>query len=223
AAVGWANSIADGLRVVQRTIPGVVDLIKTGQFNTEAWADTDIGSGSRLVSGLLIARGVFMSIVDTVTEVVGAIRDRFAELSSGSEGDGFTRLGDAALRFGSLLRDDVIPLLGTLATTLGTAFVDVSSVIGISTWELFLTTLELALGVLESLAPALQVVADWLKEHNGLVTTAVALYVGYNAAVKAISFAQLIISYITMNNLRKLPIFYIYGEIAAWVALRLEV
>src|SRR5690606_12819438 len=112
---------------------------------------------------------------------------------------------------------------GTLATTLGTAFVDVSSVIGISTWELFLTTLELALGVLESLAPALQVVADWLKEHNGLVTTAVALYVGYNAAVKAISFAQLIISYITMNNLRKLSIFYIYGEIAAWVALRLEV
>lgn len=64
---------------------------------------------------------------------------------------------------------ELLPVASSLIGTLGKA----SAALGLSSWTIFVNTLEIAGSVLEATAKPLEVVADFLEDHPGLVMAAV--------------------------------------------------
>ncbi|MEC4856725.1 tape measure protein [Mycobacteroides chelonae] len=67
------------------------------------------------------------------------------------------------------------PALVQIGKSLGQA----SAALGVSSWQVFLTTLKAASGVLQALTPPLQLLADLMSAHPALVTTAAAAWLGF--------------------------------------------
>ncbi|EOM77900.1 hypothetical protein DW322_08860 [Rhodococcus rhodnii] len=71
---------------------------------------------------------------------------------------------------------DVAPAVGTIASSLARA----SASLGVSTWQIFLTTLEASATILDgTVVPALQLVAGLMESQQGLVTAGVAAWLGF--------------------------------------------
>lgn len=79
----------------------------------------------------------------------------------------FEQLASAAVKLG--------PPIGQIVAALGQA----TAALGISTWQVFVSTLQAAGAVAEALAGPLGVVADFLQDHPGMVTAAVAAWAGF--------------------------------------------
>ncbi|MFV8266481.1 phage tail tape measure protein [Mycolicibacterium peregrinum] len=69
------------------------------------------------------------------------------------------------------------PALGEIAKSLGTA----AAAIGGAAWKAFVTTLETVASAVRVITPALKTVGDLMSAHQGLVTAAVAAWLGFKA------------------------------------------
>ena len=147
------------------------------------------------------AAGVFTGItnsIDNLADKSGPYIDRFDSWIGGSAIPKLRELGttakDAAAGFlnssevQSLAANtkDVFSELITsgarLAPTIGQIageLAKASASLGISGWQLFLTTLEATNGVITAFTPAIEALSGFMADHPALVTAAVAAYTGF--------------------------------------------
>ena len=221
-AIEWANKLADGMGKVKNALPGIVDLLSTGQYNTEAWANTDIGESSPLVSGVLKFRDAITGISALVSKVATSFLSAFS--TEDVDTSSFSELGETLGSIASTLIDDLLPAFTQLGTTLAVAFGNVSSIIGFSTWQLFLVTLQIVAAIFNDvLAPALVWVAELMAENQTLINGLVIAYSAYKIALMGIGLKKHIVELYALIVARIKHIGFLYGEIAAWIALRIEV
>ena len=127
---------------------------------------------------LISALGFGTTLLKEVTPRVREVSEQIADLIS--KGPGLGRIFDSAqlssainstkALFGQLA--DVVEDLGPAAAELGSAFAKASAMVGISTWELFVDALRLALTALEAIAPALKAVTGLLNDHPSILAAA---------------------------------------------------
>lgn len=81
--------------------------------------------------------------------------------------------------FGSLSSSvkGAAPALGEIAKSLGTA----AAAVGGAAWKAFVTTLETVASAVRVITPALKTIGDLMSAHQGLVTAAVAAWLGFKA------------------------------------------
>ncbi|AUH68525.1 tape measure protein [Gordonia sp. YC-JH1] len=103
---------------------------------------------------------------------------------------------------------DVMPAL----TGIGQALAQASATIGIGTWQLFLTTLQAATGVLNIINPGLQTLADLMKAHPALVTAALGAWVGFKTVPGMISKVSDVLSPLTSRVTGARDAFKGFGE-----------
>ncbi|MCE5291599.1 MAG: tape measure protein [Nocardiaceae bacterium] len=92
------------------------------------------------------------------------------------------QLADAALR--------AAPAIGQIGKSLATA----SAAVGVSAWQIFLSTLEAATGVINALVPVLQTVASLMSQHQGLVNAAALAWVAFKTVPNALNLVQAAVS-----------------------------
>lgn len=139
------------------------------------------------------AGGAFRGItelLDDLNGVAGPAMEQVAawlERAGGAASDAFAKFResefarDAMADLGGIFRSlagtasDVWPSLVKIAGALG----DASAALGVSAWDAFVSTLEVAAGVLDALSGPLDLIANVMKSQPGLVTAALAAWVGF--------------------------------------------
>lgn len=95
----------------------------------------------------------------------------------------FSTLADAAV--------EVAPAVGQIIASLSAA----TAAVGISVWEILLTTLEVLADVLVTvLVPMLQALAEWMAENQSTVTTLVALFTAWKIAMMGLAVFRTIMA-----------------------------
>lgn len=145
----------------------------------------------------------FQELREDIDEFVNGARISLIRFKAG-----FTRGLDAnpMQRFGSGVRDTLDRLGGVLQTIgppvrdlvmafgpLIETFARASAKIGISTWAVFLTLLELAAQIIATLLPATTSLVDWLARNEAVVTALLGAYIAWSLTMKAIAFTKLIV------------------------------
>lgn len=127
---------------------------------------------------LISALGFGTTLLKEVTPRVREVSERIAELVSrapelGKVFDSGTL--SSAINSTKALFDQlagVVEDLGPAAAELGSAFAKATAMVGISTWELLVDALRLALTALEAIAPALKTVTGLLNDHPSILAAA---------------------------------------------------
>lgn len=149
----------DGAGSVTNALDGLNTKLGPIMGNLETWL-TDRGVPALKEFGSsLIALGQ----TDTAHRVINETKDAVAQLWSAGE--------------------KLLPTVVSLMGTLGKA----SAALGVSAWQIFVSTLQTAGSVLEAVAGPLGSVSDFLAEHPGLVTAAVGAWAGFKTVPGVIS------------------------------------
>lgn len=168
--------------------------LKTGETVSGAFANLKAALGRAGAAALDTGFGKLPGFLTGLTQAVDAATPRIAELSKAFSAKMFDEWlpkaqqvfeqlkgsGDAGrLRevFASLAGtvNDALPSILAIGKSLGEA----SAAVGVSTWKIFLTTLEAAAGVLQTVAPLLETLAGLMSDNQGLVTALVAGWAGF--------------------------------------------
>lgn len=144
------------------------------------------------------AFGGVTDLLDGMNAKAGPVMDQFAKWLTGTGIPALKDFGSSALEAFDNLRSSstVVGLLDRtksafsglfsagreLAPTLvniGEALGKASAALGVSGWQLFLTTLEGVGAVAEALTPPLEAVSNFMSDHPAIVTAAVGAWVGF--------------------------------------------
>lgn len=104
-----------------------------------------------------------------------SVTEAFSEMTKSSKvatlvkatGDAFAGMFEAG--------KGLAPVVGNIAVSLGEA----SAALGISGWQLFLTTLEGVSNVAKAVTPPLETISNFMSEHPAIVTAAVGAWTGF--------------------------------------------
>lgn len=160
AALGRLGAAAEGpaferLRVSFNKITGAVDEVtpKVGAFA----ASLDATMFDEWIPAAQNAWQQLTQLRDNTT-----VRSTLTELSAV-----FASLSTTVIRLG--------PPLAQIGQSFGRA----SAALGVSSWRLFVTALEAAAGVLNTITPAVETLARLMHDHQGVVTTAAAAWLAF--------------------------------------------
>lgn len=166
AAMDRQGAAADVAAAKTRGLPGAIERVKNNLESLQLKAyDAFQGPVTKLVDK-------FAAALDGVGDAAEGVGPKVAALFSGLGSSGaaqdvwsrtvaaFSGLANAAVRLG--------PPLATVGASLATA----SAALGVSAWQLFVTALEAVAGVLNTLAPLIQGLGNFMQSHQGLVTAA---------------------------------------------------
>lgn len=166
AAMDRQGAAADVAAAKTRGLPGAIERVKNNLESLQLKAyDAFQGPVTKLVDK-------FAAALEGVGDAAEGVGPKVAALFSGLGSSGaaqdvwsrtvaaFSGLANAAVRLG--------PPLATVGASLATA----SAALGVSAWQLFVTALEAVAGVLNTLAPLIQGLGNFMQSHQGLVTAA---------------------------------------------------
>lgn len=102
--------------------------------------------------------------------------------------------------------------VGPALRDIGQALAQASAAIGFGTWQLFVTTLQAATGVLNILNPALKFLGDLMKNHSVLVTAALAAWLGFKTVPGMLSKVTDVMSPLTSRVTSVRDVFKGFGD-----------
>jgi TP901 family phage tail tape measure protein len=165
-AIDRQGAAADVAAAKTRGLPGAIERVKNNLESLQLKAyDAFQGPVTKLVDK-------FAAALEGVGNAAEGAGPKVAALFSGLGSSGavqevwartaaaFAGLATAAVKLG--------PPLATIGSSLATA----SAALGVSAWQLFVTALEAAAGTLNTIAPLLQGIGNFMSSHQGLVTAA---------------------------------------------------
>ncbi len=165
-AMDRQGAAADVAAAKTRGLPGAIERVKNNLESLQLKAyDAFQGPVTKLVDK-------FAAALEGVGNAAEGAGPKVAALFSGLGSSGavqevwartaaaFAGLATAAVKLG--------PPLATIGSSLATA----SAALGVSAWQLFVTALEAAAGTLNTIAPLLQGIGNFMSSHQGLVTAA---------------------------------------------------
>lgn len=111
----------------------------------------------------------------TLIDGVAQVPDKLSELAKNPQVQSL--LDETRKAFSSLADSAKVawPAIERIGTSLGTAAV----AIGGAAWKAFVTVLESVAAVVRTITPALKIIGDMMAAHQGIVTTAVAAWLGF--------------------------------------------
>lgn len=165
-AMDRQGAAADVAAAKTRGLPGAIERVKNNLESLQLKAyDAFQGPVTKLVDK-------FAAALEGVGNAAEGAGPKVAALFSGLGSSGavqevwartaaaFAGLATAAVKLG--------PPLATIGSSLATA----SAALGVSAWQLFVSALEAVAGVLNTLAPLIQGLGNFMSSHQGLVTAA---------------------------------------------------
>src|SRR5690606_34669072 len=134
-----------------------------------------------------------------IGEVVARVREFFSsDTGQQLKEDTFTKLQSTFEQLATAARR-LAPSIVIIAGSLATA----SGAVGVSTWQLLLATLEALSSVLLAVVPAVQSLAEWMRDNQSTVTALVVAYAGWRVASLGITAALKIkAGWVTVNKAR---------------------
>lgn len=185
------NGIADKLRMVANLAPGVITLLAEGDYVAGQW---NIDEDHAAIDAILTIREGIITVIDKLRGAGGAVQEFLGGLATAASPltEAFAGSGDRlSALFGTLqgVFGQLVGPIGEIVTALTAA----SASLGVSGWDIFLSILESLATILGTVvAPALQIVADYMAQNEEVVQGLVAAFTAYGVATKAIEIGQMI-------------------------------
>ena len=160
--------------VAQQVFTGMIGLIDSATDAVGPWAEAFSG-------------WVLDTVVPAARELAGSVGEVAARVQEFIQGAEFQQVkADTLERLGSIFETlaEAGARLGPAVATIAGSLAKAAGSVGVSTWQLLLTTVEVLARVANAvLVPAVEALAGWMERNQGVVTTLVGAYATYRVAV----------------------------------------